>query len=279
MLHTLKQIYSSLDFIGLLFFGLIIVEALYNIVIKKKSYKDSLANFLIFIVNTLLERLIYGIIIYFGLLFIQQFAFYQIPNTWLSFLLVIIFSDFIYYWVHRWGHEIRLFWTTHSIHHSSEEFNLTTSLRTSWLSSIYEWIFYTPLVLVGFSFEILIIAISLNQIYGIWTHSEQIKKLGVFEYIFVTPSSHRVHHGSNSQYLDKNYGGIFIIWDKLFGTFEPEAEKIKYGLTTPINTYNPFKINFIEIKHMIQDFKAAKNTKDAWRYVFGRTGWKQKNNS
>lgn len=274
MIHFLEQTLSITDYIGVFFFGLVIFEAIYDIVTKKRRYNDTLANFVIFGVNTILEKLIYGIVIYFGLMLVKEFAFFNIPNTWWSFVLALVFVDFMYYWMHRWQHEIRLFWTTHSIHHSSEEFNLGISLRISWLSSLYEWIFYAPLILVGFSFETTIVALTINGVYGVWTHSERIKKLGWLDHILVTPSNHRVHHGSNRQYLDKNYGGILILWDKWFGTFEPEIEKVKYGLTKSIDTYNPIKINFYEIDQMIKDVKSTKNKDHKWKFIFGRTGWR-----
>lgn len=276
MFPFLQQARAITEYVGVIFFGLIIIETLYHTILKKQSYKDSLANFIIYVIGTFLNKTVYIFIIYFGLKWIKNYAFFEIPSTVLNFIIVIFITDFIYYWMHRWEHEIRILWSSHNVHHSSEEFNLTTSLRISWFNGIYSWLFYIPIVLLGFSFEMIIVALTINQVYGVWTHTEKIKKLGFLEHIFVTPSNHRVHHGSNKKYLDKNYGGILIIWDKFFGTFEPEVEKVKYGLTTSINTYNPIKINLIEIQQMICDFKKAKTNKEAWRYVFGKTGWKTK---
>lgn len=276
MIHFLKQTSAITDYIGVVFFGLIIIEAIYDIITNKRTYKDSLANFVIYGVNTLLERIVYGIVIYYGLILVQQFALFTIPNTWWSFVLVLLFVDFMYYWMHRWQHEVRLLWTTHSIHHSSQEFNLTTSLRISWLGGVYEWLFYAPIVLAGFSLEMTIVALTINGVYGVWTHSERIKSLGWLDHVLVTPSNHRVHHGSNKQYLDKNYGSILILWDKWFGTFEPEEEKVIYGLTTPIDTYNPITINFYELKALFRDIRNTQNKKHRWKYIFGRTGWRPK---
>lgn len=273
MITFLKQTYGAVNVVGVIFFGWLLLEASYDVFIKKKPYQDSLANFVIFGVGMLLEKVFYGVLIYLGLSFFQQLALFQIPNTAWSFMAAVFLSDFIYYWLHRWEHEIRVLWTMHSVHHSSEEFNLTTSLRVSWLSNIYQWLFYMPLVLLGFSLEATLVALSVNQIYGVWTHSGRIGKLGWIEHIFVTPSNHRAHHGSNSQYIDKNYGGIFIFWDKLFGSFEPEVEEVRYGITEPIETYNPIKINFDGLRQMIQDIRSAKSKKEMWKYIFGAPGW------
>ena len=161
------------------------------------------------------------------------------PGNWWVWVLLFFADDLSYYAYHRAHHRIRLFWATHVVHHSSQHYNLSTALRQDWMpiSSIFFW---APLALLGFQPWMILLAISWNLLYQFWIHTEKIKRLpGWYEAIFNTPSHHRVHHGANEQYLDKNYGGILIIWDKLFGTYEPERERVRYGLTTNIETLQP----------------------------------------
>ncbi len=176
-------------------------------------------------------------------------------------LVIILFAeDFTYYWFHRISHESRLFWASHVVHHSSQKYNLSTALRQTWSGSFYTFIFWLPLVLIGFHPVMVLVQMSISLIYQYWIHTELIKKMPKwFEAIFNTPSHHRVHHATNPQYLDRNHAGIFIIWDRLFGTFEPEVEKPVYGLVTNIETYNPIKVAFIEWYNMLKDFLHLKH--------------------
>ena len=162
--------------------------------------------------------------------------------------------DFLYYWDHRWMHEVRLFWANHVTHHSSERYNLSTALRQPWSGFLTSWVFL-PMPLFGIPAHHVAKAAQINLLYQYWIHTEAIDRLPKpIEAVFNTPSHHRVHHGANPQYLDKNYGGILIVWDKLFGTFEPEVRRIKYGLTKNIHTYNPIRIGyheFVDIAHKV----------------------------
>ncbi|MCW3078560.1 MAG: sterol desaturase family protein [Bacteroidetes bacterium] len=208
--------------------------------------------------------------------------FYKMRLTELSFspvlywFILIISEDFMYYWLHRVDHYCRFFWAVHITHHSSEEFNFTVGFRSSVFQPLYRFIYFIPLALFGFNGLDIMFAYSATQIFGILAHTQTIGKLGVLEYILVTPSHHRVHHGSNVRYLDKNMGMLLIIWDKLFGTFqkEEESDPVKYGLTSNINTYHPVTMVFHEWKNILTDVM-KKNCSPLQKlgYIFGPPGW------
>ncbi len=181
--------------------------------------------------------------------------------------------DFLYYWDHRWMHEVRLFWANHVTHHSSERYNLSTALRQPWSGYLMSWVFL-PMPLIGLPAHHVTRAGQLNLLYQYWIHTEAIDKLPKpFEAVLNTASHHRVHHGVNPQYLDKNYGGILIIWDKLFGTFEPEVRRIKYGLTKNIKTFNPIRIGYHEFIDIARDVRGATTWRDKLGFIFRGPGW------
>jgi sterol desaturase/sphingolipid hydroxylase (fatty acid hydroxylase superfamily) len=190
-------------------------------------------------------------------------------------VVLAIAEDFMFYWLHRIDHFCRFFWAVHVTHHSSEEFNLTVGFRSSVFQPLYRFIYFIPISLMGFKGIDIMFMYAATQIYGILVHTQLINKLGMLEYIFVTPSHHRVHHGSNVRYLDKNMGMFLIIWDKLFGTFqaEEETDPVKYGLTTNIKTYNPITMVFHEWKNIVSDLKKKTTFKNKLMYVFGPPGW------
>jgi alkylglycerol monooxygenase len=163
-----------------------------------------------------------------------------LPLTW---VFALILGDFIYYWWHRASHRINFMWAGHVIHHQSEEYNLSTALRQSWITQVTAAIFFLPMAVIGIPFEVYFGAVSLNLLYQFWIHTRVIKKMGPFEWVFNTPSHHRVHHGVNPEYLDKNYAGILIIWDRMFGTFIEEEAEVIYGTVKPIQTWNPIRNN------------------------------------
>ncbi len=220
---------------------------------KERRWKDTGANILIFILGQLLEKTAFGaigLICLFPFHWLSPFAIPLNPWTW---VLAFLTADFTYYWMHRIEHEHRILWANHSVHHSSEDYNLTIAMRLSIIEGAIEWIFLIPMMLIGFTpFQAIIGLVFVAQ-YQTWIHTETIVKLGWLDEVFNTPSVHRVHHGSNPQYLDKNYGGVLIIWDKLFGTFQREEEAVKYGLTKNIHTNNPITINFVEYKNIWAD--------------------------
>lgn len=198
---------------------------------------------------------------------------WHIPvNGWTT-VLAIIVIDFIYYWEHRWEHEIRILWSYHSIHHSSPIYNYTTALRVSFIDNFVSWLFFLPAIAMGFHPIIVLIAIGFILTYQFWIHTELVRKIGWFEKIFNSPSHHRVHHGSDDIYLDKNYGGLLIIWDRMFGTFQKEEFQPTYGLTTQIATINPVKVHFFEHISILRDLKKARNFKEVCGYLFNKPGW------
>jgi sterol desaturase/sphingolipid hydroxylase (fatty acid hydroxylase superfamily) len=182
---------------------------------------------------------------------------FDLGDAWWAWIAVVFAQDLCYYAFHRASHRVRLLWAAHVNHHSSERFNLSTALRQSWTSPLVAPIFYLPLGLVGFSPAMVMTAQLISAI-QFANHTEAIRSLGPLEWVLNTPSHHRVHHGSDARYLDKNFGGIFIIWDRLLGTFEPERERPHYGLTANIATYNPVRIAFHEWRALIRDVRAAR---------------------
>lgn len=194
-------------------------------------------------------------------------------NTWWYWLLLFLLVDLAYYWAHRMSHEINLFWGGHVVHHQSEEYNLSVALRQSSFQVIWTFAFSLPIALLGFDTMHFALISAFNTLYQFWIHTETINRMGWFEYIFNTPSHHRVHHGRNPQYIDKNHAGTLIIWDKMFGTFEEEKERPVYGITTPINSWNAVWANFSHYAHMAEDLKQIKGWGDKIRYLFNKPGW------
>ncbi len=266
---------AVLEYVGLFFLILIVSESLWDIITGRRGqWKETASNFTIAIVNALLERTAYGLVFFIGLILVEPFAFITIPKTWWSWLLALIAADFTYYWMHRIEHRVRILWAVHSVHHSSPEYNLTTSMRLAWVEGLIEWIFLIPMLMIGFDLVQVIIAFLTVVSYQTWIHTEKIGKLGFLDQIFNTPSVHRVHHGSNAQYIDKNYGGILIIWDRLFGTYEPEREKVVYGITTPLETANPLSINFREFGAVFLDAWKAGSLRSAMGFLLRPPGWR-----
>lgn len=187
--------------------------------------------------------------------------------------LAVLGWDFIYYWNHRFDHEVRWMWAMHEVHHSSERYNLSTALRQPWGDTMTLYIPYSLLALAGVRPKHIMNARAINLIYQFWIHTEAVRTIGRLERFLNTPSHHRVHHGTNSEYLDRNHGSILIIWDKLFGTFEPEKAQPVYGLTTNIDTFNPLRIAAHEWLDMFQDVASANTWQDRWSYLLRKPGW------
>lgn len=194
------------------------------------------------------------------------------PLTW---ILAFIVYDLTYYWFHRCSHMVNFLWAGHVIHHSSEEYNLTTALRQT-STGIFDWIFSIPMLLLGVPVEVYLACAALNLVYQYWVHTQQIHKMGLFETLFVTPSHHRVHHAQNACYIDKNHGGVFIIWDKLFGTFQPELESEPpiFGVRRPLKRFNPLSANFQVWFGLLKDAWYARRWWDKLRIWFMPTGWR-----
>mgnify|MGYP001810218775 CR=1 FL=1 len=183
----------------------------------------------------------------------------------------LVLGDFAYYWMHRLSHEVNVLWAGHVVHHSSEEYNLTVALRQSALHGLFTWVFYVPLALLGLPFALFATTYALNLLYQFWIHTREVGHLGrAAEGVLNTPSHHRVHHGVNPQYQDTNYAGIFIIWDRLFGTFVPEREPVVYGLTKPLRSWNPVWANVHVFRDIAMGAWRAPSLRAAWRVIFGR---------
>jgi sterol desaturase/sphingolipid hydroxylase (fatty acid hydroxylase superfamily) len=217
-------------------------------------------------------------------IFLNEYSFFNIPRAWSGifsgektvwwvFILLLFLDDFCYYWFHRISHKCRFFWCAHETHHSSEYYNFGTALRQSWIGSPITWIFWAPLSILGFHPEDILFQSSLNLFYQFWIHTKFTKSLGIFDYVMNTPSHHRVHHGTNIPYLDRNYAGVFIIWDRIFKTFTPETKEPRYGVLHPLNSYNPIIIGFHMIKELNHDLKRSNKWKDKIRYLFYPPGW------
>lgn len=198
-------------------------------------------------------------------------------DTVMGVLLLFISLEFFYYWFHRASHTVRWFWNAHSVHHSPNRFTLAAAYRLGWLGKfIGATLFFTPMMFMGFEPTTVLIALQLNLLYQFWIHADWIPRLGVLEGVLNTPSAHRVHHARNPEYLDANFGGVLVVFDRLFGTYIPERDDVpcQYGLVTPVTTYNPIRINFDPWIGMARDVASARTPREAWLYLFGRPGWR-----
>src|SRR6185437_5400591 len=238
------------------------------------QFKDTAASLSMGIGNVLIglvaKAMVLGVFT-----FAYKFAIFHIGWKWWAWVLVFFADDFSYYWFHRTSHECRLFWASHVVHHSSQHYNLGTALRQTWTGTFMSWIFWLWMPLVGFPPVMVLTMQAISLLYQFWIHTELVNRMGPLEAVMNTPSHHRVHHGSNHEYLDRNHAGILIIWDRLFGTFEPEHAKVVYGLTKNINSYNPLRIAFHEWADIWHDVRRAPTWQLKLSYIFGRPGWKQ----
>ena len=255
----------------------VIIEVIITVKVKLEGYefKDAATSITMGLGNVAIGLFTKGVVFaIFTLLY--NYRVFTTPFIWWSWIILLFAEDFVYYWNHRIAHESRLFWASHVVHHSSTKYNLSTALRQTWSGSFYTFIFWAPLALIGFHPLMILTQMSISLLYQYWIHTELIKKLPKwFEAIFNTPSHHRVHHATNPQYLDRNHAGIFIIWDRLFGTFEPEVEKPVYGLVTNINTHNPIKIAYIEWYNLLKDvFTSKTSLGKRILYFLKPPGWK-----
>ncbi|OED44463.1 hypothetical protein ACH42_07395 [Endozoicomonas sp. (ex Bugula neritina AB1)] len=262
-----------------IFFILIIIEVVITVLRKKDYYRlndaiNSLSTGMLMVTSGQVIKVSMYAILY------QYLALLSLPSSeiWV-WILAFILKDFFYYWHHRMGHEVNILWAAHAVHHQSEEYNLTTALRQTSTGSLFGWVFYIPMAILGIPPYIFAVVSLANLLYQFWVHTRHIPKLGWFEWGFVSPSNHRVHHGKNRKYLDKNYGGVFIIWDRLFGTFEEEDdsyEVIRYGTLKPLRSWNPVWANTHLYADMISDAVKTTSWKDKFQLWFKQTGYRPK---
>jgi len=274
--HIPNLIYYAIPFfIVTVFFESVV---LYKKQPKNYNIKDTFASLAMGIGNVFVNLLSKLLVVFIIAFLYEDFKLTTIPFVWWSWILILFADDFCYYWAHRMGHESRFFWASHIVHHSSQKYNLSTALRQTWTGGFFTFVFYLALPILGFHPLMIFTQMSISLLYQYWIHTELIDKMPKwFEIIFNTPSHHRVHHGSNPLYLDRNHAGIFIIWDKLFGTFQPELkeEKAIYGLTSNIDTFNPIKIAFHEWIAVFKDaFSAKTSIINKLKYFIKPPGWK-----
>ncbi|XVJ64652.1 MAG: sterol desaturase family protein [Lacibacter sp.] len=254
------------------FTGLMILE--YTVSVKRKmqvfQFSETVANINVGIAERLCDIFTTGLFFYFFDWIHKNTALFNIEPDWYTWVLLFLFTDLLWYWYHRFGHEVNLFWSAHVVHHQSSDYNYSVSARITVVQAVFRCIFWSFLPLIGFPAQMITLLLIIHGAYPFFTHTQLIGKLGWLEYIFVTPSHHRVHHSSNPKYLDKNYGDVLIIWDKLFGTFVKEDEQPVYGLTKPLNSYSFLWQHFHFTLEMIVAFFRAKGIKKKWRVIFGR---------
>jgi sterol desaturase/sphingolipid hydroxylase (fatty acid hydroxylase superfamily) len=215
-----------------------------------------------------------GALVLYAALFAYVAPWHLPTDAWWTWALAILGVDFFFYWAHRVAHRVRLVWATHQAHHSSEYFNFSTALRQKWNNSA-EIVFWLPLPLLGVPPFLVFFGFSVSLVYQFFVHTERVDRLWrPVELVLNTPSHHRVHHGSDPEYLDRNYGGILIVWDRLFGTFQPEVQRPTYGLTKPVATHHIIELQTREYAAMIRDVRAAPGLRDKLGYVFGPPGWR-----
>ncbi len=260
-----------------LFFTLMAIELVYEALTKKKTYRlnDAITN-----ISTGTLQQVSGA--FFSVVKVgiyaavyKYFALFEIPNGWFSFIALFILYDLAYYWEHRMAHIVSLFWGGHVVHHQSEDFNLSVALRQTSTGFIWGFPFFLPLAFMGFDPKVFLLVGGLNLIYQFWIHTEHINKMWAwFEAVFNTPSHHRVHHGRDPKYIDKNFAGVFILWDKMFGTFKSEEERPNYGITTPLKSWNPVYANFAHYFDLAKTLRKTKSFSDGLKVLFKKPGWR-----
>ena len=257
----------------------ILLEFLYGILKKNNTYRlnDTVSSLFMGSLSGASKLILIGAGGFVFKAIEDHYALWRLSdNLLITSVFIFILYDLCYYWFHRISHERKIFWGAHVAHHQSEEYNLSTALRQTSMSFILSWVFYVPLFLIGVPAEVFVSIASINLIYQFWVHSQHVPKLGWFDYVFVSPSNHRVHHAQNDSYIDKNYGGVFVVWDRLFGTFQEELnnEKCVYGIRGPIRTFNPLWANVHVYFGIFKDILKAKSFKDKLYAPLSPTGWK-----
>lgn len=247
-----------------------IIKGLFERPVSGHRYIDMVASISTQIPTILFEALVMTLA-YTGFVWISDnFVSWTLPLSLGTVLLALIVCDFVYYWEHRFAHQIRIFWVQHAVHHSSRHYNAAVAIRFGPFEGVLSAIMHLPLVFLGFPAELIFFGIIAVLAYQTWIHTELIGKLGILDKFLNTPSNHRVHHGCDDQYIDKNYGGILIIWDRMFGTYEAEDQTPRYGLKRDFESVNPFVVWFSEFPEFIRDLGKARSLGALWRTVFGK---------
>jgi len=256
--------------------ALILIESLVSSSKKLGYYKrgDSMGTIGLIIGNVIVNLLTKTSILGFYL-FLYQYKLFDISSLslWTQVISTLMVIDFIYYWFHRTSHRVRFFWGIHMNHHSSEEMNFLVSLRQAWFNPLFRVPFFFILPLIGFNPFLTFIVGAASTLWAVIQHTQTIGKLGPLEWVMVTPSAHRVHHGVNEEYLNKNFGNLFIIWDRIFGTYAEEKEAVIFGLTNNVKTFNPLRITVFSWVQFINDFKQSKSLRGKFMSFFGSPEW------
>ncbi|MFT4519270.1 MAG: alkylglycerol monooxygenase [Halioglobus sp.] len=262
------------------FFALaILVELAYGFWKKRNTYRlnDSVSSLFLGVLSQARRFVTLGVGGYVFYLITEYFSLPLMDAThWFTWVLATVLYDLFYYWLHRLGHERTILWAAHVAHHQSEDYNLTTALRQTSTGFLLGWVFFIPMFLFGIPAEVFVTVASINLIYQYWVHTEHIPKLGWYEWFFVTPSNHRVHHAQNDVYMDRNYGGLFILWDRLFGTFQEELpeEPVVFGIRGPLKSWNPVRALTHVYMDMAQDSLRTSAWRDKLKVWVSRTGWR-----
>ena len=271
---------SFLIFLAIpIFFIMILIEYAYGKLKGKNNYRlnDTITSINIGLLSRFPTILNLGVQ---GLVYAYVASYLSLnilpENSIFTWVFAFVLYDFLYYWMHRLHHENKLLWGTHVVHHHGEEFNLSTAMRQTSTGFLWKWIFYTPMMLIGVPGEVFVTVAGINLVYQFWVHTEHIGHLGFLEKIFITPMNHRIHHAKNKEYIDANYGGVFVIWDRMFGTYTPQREDLKpvYGTATPLNSWNPIWANFQVFSIMLKDTIRTKSLKDKFKVWFSETYWR-----
>ena len=261
--------------------ALILIESLVSSSKKLGYYKrgDSMGTIGLIIGNVIVNLLTKTSILGFYL-FLYQYKLFDISSLslWTQVISTLMVIDFIYYWFHRTSHRVRFFWGIHMNHHSSEEMNFLVSLRQAWFNPLFRVPFFFILPLIGFNPFLTFIVGAASTLWAVIQHTQTIGKLGPLEWVMVTPSAHRVHHGVNEEYLNKNFGNLFIIWDRIFGTYAEEKEAVIFGLTNNVKTFNPLRITVFSWVQFINDFKQSKSLRGKFMSFFGSPEWSPESN-
>ena len=261
------------------FFLLIFIEYFYGVFVGKNTYRlnDTFTSISLGMISRYPTMLNLGmqsfIFIYISKYFNVGLLSVKNPVTW---VIAFLLYDLSYYWMHRMHHEIKILWATHSVHHHGEDYNLATALRQTSTGWLWKWIFYLPMIFLGVPGEVFVTVAGINLVYQFWVHTEHIGHLGFLEKIFITPMNHGIHHAKNKEYIDANYGGVFIIWDRMFGTYIARKDDIKpvYGTASALKSFNPIWANFQVFSIMFHDSIKTKNLKDKVKVWFSKTYWR-----
>ncbi|NQY12464.1 MAG: sterol desaturase family protein [Henriciella sp.] len=279
-LETIGQFATEFDdavfLIGLAILLIEIAKGLFGGSLKGRGLLDMVASASTQIPYLLVEIFLMSFVYIAMVMIAENFVSWQLPLTWWTVALALLACDFTYYWEHRMAHEIRLLWTQHAVHHSSRKMNILIAIRFGPFESFASALFHIPLIFLGFPPELVFAGIIIVLGYQTWIHTELIGKLGPLEAVLNTPANHRVHHGCDDKYIDKNYGGILIVWDRLFGTYQREEETPRYGLKRDYDSVNPLSVWFSEWPSLFADLKTSKSFSDSFMYIFGRPGWQPK---